>query len=149
MINHHSCRYVLVCIKFHHAKPSQRLLRFPETRLAIQDIFFSIWVLFHEYSRFTGQQGKGDGIYLTHLYHFYPLLTLAGRLLERAHLCTSDGLQSKVLCISWMIAISCWTDESLRKKPDWCGERRLFPLKYLNKPLKMMRSDTGSKETGL
>ena len=27
--------------------------------------FFSIWVFFHERSRFTGQQGKGEGIYLT------------------------------------------------------------------------------------
>ena len=36
-------------------------------------IFFSIWVFFHEHSRFTGQQGKGEGIYLTPLYHFHPL----------------------------------------------------------------------------
>ena len=35
--------------------------------------FFSIWVFFHEHSRFTGQQGKGEGIYLTTLYHFHPL----------------------------------------------------------------------------
>ena len=35
--------------------------------------FFSIWILFHEHSRFTGQQGKGEGIYLTPLYHFHPL----------------------------------------------------------------------------
>ena len=36
-------------------------------------LFFSIWVFFHEHSRFTGQQGKGEGIYLTPLYHFHPL----------------------------------------------------------------------------
>ena len=36
-------------------------------------IFFSIWVFFHKHSRFTGQQGKGEGIYLTPLYHFHPL----------------------------------------------------------------------------
>ena len=36
-------------------------------------IFFSIWVLFHKHSRFTGQQVKGEGIYLTALYHFHPL----------------------------------------------------------------------------
>ena len=36
-------------------------------------VFFSIWVFFHEHSRFTGQQGKGKGIYLTPLYHFHPL----------------------------------------------------------------------------
>ena len=35
--------------------------------------FFSIWVFFHEHSRFTGQQGKAEGIYLTSLYHFHPL----------------------------------------------------------------------------
>ena len=35
--------------------------------------FFSIWVFFHEHSRFTGQQGKGEGNYLTPLYHFHPL----------------------------------------------------------------------------
>ena len=30
-------------------------------------------VFFHEHSRFTGQQGKGEGINLTPLYHFHPL----------------------------------------------------------------------------
>ena len=35
--------------------------------------FFSIWVFFHKHSRFTGQQGKGEGIYLTPLYHFHLL----------------------------------------------------------------------------
>ena len=37
----------------------------------IIDLFF-IWIFFHEHSRFTGQQGKGEGIYLTPLYHFHP-----------------------------------------------------------------------------
>ena len=27
-------------------------------------LFFSIWVVFYEHSRFTGQKGKGKGIYL-------------------------------------------------------------------------------------
>ena len=35
--------------------------------------FFSIRVFFHENSRFTGQLWKGEGIYLTPLYHFHPL----------------------------------------------------------------------------
>ena len=35
--------------------------------------FFSIWVFFHEHSRFIRQQGKGEGIYLSPLYHFHPL----------------------------------------------------------------------------
>ena len=38
-----------------------------------QIYFFSTWVFFHEHSRFTGQQGKGTGIYLTPLYHFQPV----------------------------------------------------------------------------
>ena len=36
-------------------------------------IFFSIWVFFHEHSRNTGLQGKGEGISLTPHYHFHPL----------------------------------------------------------------------------
>ena len=35
--------------------------------------FFSTWVFFLEYSRFTGQQGKGEAISLTPFYHFHPL----------------------------------------------------------------------------
>ena len=35
--------------------------------------FFPIRVFFHEHSQSTGQQGKGEGIYLTPLYHFHPL----------------------------------------------------------------------------
>ena len=35
--------------------------------------FFSIWIFFHEYSRFTVQQGKGEAIALTPLNHFHPL----------------------------------------------------------------------------
>ena len=34
--------------------------------------FFLIWVFFHEHSRFTGQQGKGEAISLSPLYHFHP-----------------------------------------------------------------------------
>ena len=36
-------------------------------------IFFSIWVFFHDHSRITGLQGKGEGISLTPHYHFHPL----------------------------------------------------------------------------
>ena len=35
--------------------------------------FFSIWVFFHEHSRITELQGKGEGIPLTPRYHFHPL----------------------------------------------------------------------------
>ena len=36
-------------------------------------VVVSICVFFHEHSRFTGQQAKGEGIYLTPVYHFHPL----------------------------------------------------------------------------
>ena len=36
-------------------------------------IFFSIGVFFHNHSRFTGLQGKGEGIFSTPHYHFHPL----------------------------------------------------------------------------
>ena len=35
--------------------------------------FFSIWVFFHDHSRITGLQGKGEGISLTPHYQFHPL----------------------------------------------------------------------------
>ena len=34
---------------------------------------FSICVFLHKHSQFTGQQGKGEGTYLTPLYHFHSL----------------------------------------------------------------------------
>ena len=36
-------------------------------------IIFSICVFFHEHSRFTGQQGKGEVICLIPFYHFHSL----------------------------------------------------------------------------
>ena len=36
-------------------------------------LFFSIWVFFHNHSRITGRQEKGEGISLTSHYHFHPL----------------------------------------------------------------------------
>ena len=36
-------------------------------------LFFSIWVLFHEHSRITGLQEKGEGIPLTCNYHLHLL----------------------------------------------------------------------------
>ena len=35
--------------------------------------FFSMWVFFHEHSRITGLQGKGEGISLTPHSYFHPL----------------------------------------------------------------------------
>ena len=39
----------------------------------VRIFFFSIWVFFHEYSRITGLQMKGEGIPLTPQYQFQPL----------------------------------------------------------------------------
>ena len=36
-------------------------------------IYISIWLFFHEHSRITGLQGKGEGISLTPHCHFHPL----------------------------------------------------------------------------
>ena len=36
-------------------------------------LVFAIWGFFYEHSRFTAQQGKGEAISLTPLYHFHPL----------------------------------------------------------------------------
>ena len=43
------------------------------TNQGIFFFFFSIWIFFHEHSIFTGQQGKGEGVFLTPLYHFQSL----------------------------------------------------------------------------
>ena len=43
------------------------------TLKCINSIPFPIWILFHEHSRFTGQQGIGEAIALSPLYRFYPL----------------------------------------------------------------------------
>ena len=45
---------------------------------------------FHEHSRFSGQQGKGEGIYLTALYHFHPF----HRHLDISRAITAEKLKS-------------------------------------------------------
>ena len=47
--------------------------KFAKTFQLLFFFFFFYWIFFHEHSRFTGQQEKGEGIYLTPLYHFHPL----------------------------------------------------------------------------
>ena len=39
----------------------------------LYNIFFSIWVFFHEHSQITGLQRKGEGICLTPHYYLHPL----------------------------------------------------------------------------
>ena len=48
-------------------------------------LFFSIWVFCHKHSWFKGQQGKGEGIYLTPLYHFSSLPLFLKRGIAREH----------------------------------------------------------------
>ena len=38
----------------------------------IHYFYFSVWIFFHQHSRFTGQQGKEKTISLISLYHFHP-----------------------------------------------------------------------------
>ena len=64
----------LVSVEWIPSKPFKIAVTGAETDGQITKVtFFSIWVFFHEYSPFTGQQGKGEGIYLTLLYHFHLL----------------------------------------------------------------------------
>ena len=80
-----SCFFLLSFTTLHRGKYSNlTLFSYPIF------FFFFFWVFFHEHSRITGLQGKGEGISLTTHYHFHPLHrhTLAERLLQRAHLCT-------------------------------------------------------------
>ena len=54
-------------------------------------VFFSIWVLFHEHSRITELQGKGEDISLTPYYHFHRFhrqLDISRQLLQISHFCT-------------------------------------------------------------
>ena len=43
-----------------------------DTSIILLNFFFLSGVFFHENSRFTRQQGKGEAIPLTPLYHFHP-----------------------------------------------------------------------------
>ena len=43
------------------------------SKYTFRGFFFSTWVLFHEHSRFTGQQRKREAISLSPLYSFDPL----------------------------------------------------------------------------
>ena len=50
-------------------------------------VFFSIWIFFLEYSRFTGQKMNGEAISLYPFYHFFPL----HRHLDISWVITSEG----------------------------------------------------------
>ena len=43
------------------------------SKIILQCFFSFSWVFFHEHSRFTWQQGKGEAISLKPPYHFHPL----------------------------------------------------------------------------
>ena len=54
-------------VSYAHATSSSRFV------FVFDVFFFSMWVFFHEHSRITGLQGKGEGISLTPQYHSPPL----------------------------------------------------------------------------
>ena len=72
--------------------------------------FFSIWVFFHEHSRITGLQEKGEGIYLTPHYHFHPL----HRHLDISRVITAEssplhiGSSRTRIGNLWFPSTSCW-----------------------------------------
>ena len=55
--------------------------------ISFQFFFLPILVFFHEHSRITGLQGKGEGISLTPHYHFHPLY----RYLDISRAITADS----------------------------------------------------------
>ena len=60
-------------LSFLKSRHSENDFRWRDFFTDFRIFFFSIWVFFHEHSRFAGQQGKGEAISLTPLYHFHPL----------------------------------------------------------------------------
>ena len=71
---------------------------------------FSISVFFHEHPRFTGQQGKGEAISLTLLYHFHPLESHLD--ISRAITAESSPLHiasslAQTGNVNWIISINC------------------------------------------
>ena len=59
------------CSKFSLQSIISRL--FPVSNYLFICCFFLIWVFYHKYSRFIGQQGKGEDISLTPLCHFHSV----------------------------------------------------------------------------
>ena len=55
------------------ASPSQNMVTLSIDENIRQNNFFSIWVFFQKHPRFTGQQRKGEVIYLTPFYNVHPL----------------------------------------------------------------------------
>ena len=61
--------------EINNCRPSGRLYStVPMRKIAVRKnlTIFSIWTFFHEHSRITGLQGKGEDISLTPHYHFHP-----------------------------------------------------------------------------
>ena len=53
--------------------PNPKLPYFSEIFSKVFLNIFLMWVFFHKHSRFTGQQGKGEAISLSPLYHVRSL----------------------------------------------------------------------------
>ena len=72
--------YMPITVNLHHKnvtgiKGNKIIVFKVQQKLRIYMLFFSIWVFFHNHSRTTGLQGKGEGegISLTPHCHFYLL----------------------------------------------------------------------------
>ena len=90
--------------------PREKLIK---TRLTFQVLllsfyFFSIWVFFHKDSQFTGQQGEGEAITLTPLYHFH----LLHRLLNITWAITADSSPLQIASSRTTTANFWFTNES-------------------------------------
>ena len=66
-----SIKFYTFCICCMSSWRLSNLLKISFTPLAF--FFFSIWVFFHNHSRLTRLQGKGEGTCITPRYHFHPL----------------------------------------------------------------------------
>ena len=105
-------------------------------------IFFSIWVLFHEHSRITGLQGKGEGIQLTPHYHFHlftDIQTLAGQLLQRltsAHSQQPDSNLEPLVSKRKSLTTKLRALKSFEtNQPNKSNQRLLRPISVLTKNL--------------
>ena len=77
---HSLLMFVLICCSLHLDS------RYCHSFFEVCDFFF-IWVFFHDYSRTTGLQGRGESISLTPHYHIHPL----HRHLDISRLITADS----------------------------------------------------------
>ena len=76
--------------------------------------FFSIRIFFHDHSRTTGLQGKGEGISVTPHYHFYPL----HRHLDISRATTAESLPLHIAS-SQTLTGNLWFPSASRQPPSY------------------------------